>query len=49
MFTVLTLAIIEKEKNTPSIHKKNRLPLIVENSAKNILGCFLLACLSVYF
>lgn len=35
-----------KEKNTPSIHKKNRLELIVENSAKNILGCFcLLACL----
>lgn len=40
----------ERKKNTPSIHKKNRLELIVENSAKNILGCFcLLACLSVYF
>lgn len=33
------------KNNTPSIHKKNRLELIVENSAKNILGCFcLLAC-----
>lgn len=40
----------KKRKNTLSIHKKNRLELIVENSAKNILGCFvcLLACLSVY-
>lgn len=38
-----------KEKNTPSIHKKNRLELTVENSAKNILGCFcLLACLFIF-
>lgn len=40
----------KEKKNTLSIHKKNRLELIVENSAKNILGCFcLLACLSVCF
>lgn len=39
----------KEKKNTPSIHKKNRLELIVENSAKNILGCFcLLACFNLF-
>lgn len=39
----------KRKENTPSIHKKNRLELIVEKQCKEYSGVFLFACLSVYF
>lgn len=46
MFYTSYIIIEKKEKKKKIHHKKNRLQLIVENSAKDILGC--LFALSVY-